>query len=91
MALLQNGSNGDEVTNLQNQLITLGFELKSDGIFGKATEGAVTQLQKMFNYNVDGKVGPATTALIEAQIGYGWNVTAPDALEKAQASNPVNK
>lgn len=86
MALLKNGSNGDGVKTLQTNLGQLGFKLEADGKFGKNTEEAVRHLQKLFGYTVDGIVGDGTQKLIEAQIGYGWNVNAPDAAAKAAAA-----
>lgn len=83
MKLLKNGSRGDEVTVLQGKLNQLGFGLEADGIFGDATHKSVVDLQSMFGYTVDGLVGEGTQKLIDAQIGYGWNVNAPDAQEKA--------
>lgn len=84
--LLKKGSKGDEVSALQKQLVQLGYDIKVDGDFGPGTEKAVLSLQSAFGYTVDGIVGPGTKALAEAQIGYGWNATAPDAKEKALAA-----
>lgn len=87
--MLKQGSKGQEVRALQDKLIKLGFEMKSDGDFGKETDGAVRKLQALFNYSVDGIVGPGTNKLIDQQIDQGWNVQAADAVARAQASNPV--
>ncbi|MGE0790418.1 MAG: peptidoglycan-binding protein [Sandaracinaceae bacterium] len=81
--LLKNGSRGDSVKALQEKLNALGFQIKPDGIFGPATDKTVRELQTLFGYTVDGIVGDGTTRLIDAQIGYKWNVQAPDAAEKA--------
>lgn len=95
--LLKNGSKGEAVTALQKQLVTLGYAIKVDGDFGAGTEKAVLSLQGAFGYTTDGIVGPGTQGLIDAQIGYGWNATAPDAYEKAQKAQgktpaaPVDK
>ena len=62
------------------------YDVAVDGIFGDDTEKAVIQLQTMFGYTVDALVGDGTRALIDAQIGYGWNAKAPDAAAKALAS-----
>ncbi|MFT5355751.1 MAG: peptidoglycan hydrolase-like protein with peptidoglycan-binding domain [Polyangiales bacterium] len=83
MKLLKNGSRGDDVTVLQGKLNQLGFGLDADGIFGDGTHKAIVDVQSMFGYTVDGLVGEGTMKLIDAQVGYGWNVTAPDAQEKA--------
>ena len=86
MKILKNGSRGSEVTVLQGKLNQLGFGLETDGIFGEKTHKAVVDLQSMFGYTVDGLVGEGTMGLIDAQIGYGWNVNAEDAQEKALAA-----
>ena len=83
MKLLKNGSRGDDVTVLQGKLNQLGFTVATDGIFGTQTHKAVVDMQSMFGYDVDGLVGDGTTGLIDAQIGYGWNVNAEDAQAKA--------
>ncbi len=82
--LLKKGSRGEPVSKLQSSLAKLGFQLEVDGIFGDATHRAVTKLQQMFGYDVDGIVGPGTRFLIDQQLGLGWNVNAPDAAERAK-------
>ncbi|MCC7537783.1 MAG: peptidoglycan-binding protein [Deltaproteobacteria bacterium] len=84
--MLKKGSKGQDVTKLQQQLGQLGFALTPDGAFGGQTDEAVRKLQTMFGYTVDGIVGPGTQKLIDAQIGYGWNVNAPDAAKRATDS-----
>ncbi len=86
MPILKKGSRGDEVKDLQQKLSKLGFDVEADGIFGPNVERAVTQLQTLFGYTVDGLVGDGTKKLIDAQIGYGWNVKADDAQQRALAS-----
>jgi len=86
MALIKQGSHGDSVKEIQTKLGQLGFKLEIDGQFGKNTDEAVRHLQKLFGYTVDGIVGDGTKALIDAQIGYGWNVNQPDAASKAAAA-----
>jgi len=52
---------GDDVSNLQQRLIQLGFNCgKIDGIFGSKTELAVKEFQKSVGVFVDGKCGPST-------------------------------
>lgn len=86
MGLMKNGSSGGDVTDLQTKLTKLGFKLEVDGKFGKNTEDAVRHLQKLFGYTVDGIVGDGTKGLVDAQLGYGWNVNQPDAAAKAAAA-----
>lgn len=76
MSVLRKGSNGQPVEHLQEKLTQLGFTLDVDGIFGDQTHNSVITLQTIFGYDVDGAVGPATMKLIDAQVGYGWNVVA---------------
>jgi N-acetylmuramoyl-L-alanine amidase len=52
---------GDDVSNLQDRLIQMGFNCgKVDGIYGANTEAAVKEFQKSVGITVDGKCGPAT-------------------------------
>jgi N-acetylmuramoyl-L-alanine amidase len=52
---------GDDVSNLQDRLIQMGFNCgKVDGIFGANTERAVKEFQKSVGIASDGKCGPAT-------------------------------
>ena len=62
---LHNGSHGEEVRELQQALIDLGF-LKgtADGKFGTNTENAVRAFQKKNKLTVDGLAGTATKELI---------------------------
>src|SRR5690349_18090436 len=80
--LIKPGTQGEQVTALQNNLKKLGFEVNADGIFGPATRAAVEDLQALFGYDVDGVVGDATLKLIEQQAGLGFNVTAADAVKR---------
>lgn len=83
---IKKGDRGDGVKGIQSRLTKLGFKLEADGAFGDGTEHAVRELQTLFGYTVDGIVGPGTSGLIDAQIGYGWNYTAPDAKARAMAA-----
>ena len=76
MAILKNGSRGDEVRTLQDKLKQLGFAVQADGIFGPKTHAAIITLQTVFGYDIDGDVGPATEKLVEQQLEYGWNLEA---------------
>ena len=84
--LLKTGSQGDEVKALQEKLKKVGFEVEPDGIFGAQTKAAVEDLQSAFGYTVDGIAGDGTKGLLDAQIGHGWSVKAPDGLKKALQS-----
>ena len=53
---------GDDVLNLQQRLLSLGYEEVGvpDGFFGKMTQNAVRLFQKNNDLEVDGYVGPLT-------------------------------
>ena len=62
---LYNGCRGDDVRELQQALIDLGYlSGTADGIFGNNTENAVRKFQKKNKLTVDGLAGPATRSLI---------------------------
>lgn len=86
MKLLQRGSKGEEVEALQRDLTLLGFTIKVDGIFGPNTLSGVEQLQWMFGYTVDGKVGDGTHSLIEAQKTRGWKADTREGIVAALTS-----
>lgn len=62
---LRRGSKGAEVRALQETLNVLAYGLDADGIFGKATEAAVRDFQKINGLSVDGIVGAQTWAALE--------------------------
>lgn len=52
---------GDDITNLQKKLSSLGFKISSiDGVFGEKTKSAVEAFQKSKGLSVDGIVEKAT-------------------------------
>ena len=66
--ILKNGSEGDDVKDLQNALITLGYDCGkwgADGDYGDATEMAVKEFQKDHSLEADGDYGPKTHAALE--------------------------
>ncbi|MCO1601485.1 NlpC/P60 family protein [Desulfosporosinus nitroreducens] len=59
--LLQVGSRGPDVVELQTKLNYVGFNVgKADGIFGNMTKEGVMDFQRANSLVVDGKVGPMT-------------------------------
>ncbi|MBP3653176.1 MAG: peptidoglycan-binding protein, partial [Clostridia bacterium] len=63
--LLVNGCKGDDVQEMQEALISLGFSCGSygaDGNFGDATELAVIAFQRKHGLDDDGEYGPLTHA-----------------------------
>ncbi len=61
--VLQQGSRGNDVREIQKLLIQMGYNLGSygaDGIYGTVTAGMVRDFQKSYGLVVDGAVGPKT-------------------------------
>lgn len=66
---LKKGIEGADVEELQEKLIALGYKLPkygADGDFGTETENAVKEFQQANGLTVDGIVGKATFAALEA-------------------------
>ncbi len=70
-ALLAEGSAGEAVRDLQQNLSALGYPLAVDGIFGKDTEEAVRAFQRDQGLGADGVVGPRTLAAIGEALPFG--------------------
>lgn len=75
MALLKNGSRGDEVLELQKRLNQNGYNLTEDGIYGQNTANAVRDYQKKNGLSVDGIYGDQTRASL---VGNGQQTTQPE-------------
>ncbi|MFC5712421.1 N-acetylmuramoyl-L-alanine amidase [Thalassorhabdus alkalitolerans] len=66
--ILQEGSRGPLVRDLQQRLLDLGYDLGSygaDGIYGPVTREAVRSFQQDAGITVDGIAGPATHRALE--------------------------
>lgn len=69
---IRRGSTGIYVTECQEDLIRIGYDLGSygaDGKFGAKTEAAVRAFQAAHGLTVDGVVGPATWAALDKAVG----------------------
>ncbi len=65
MVILQLGSSGPEVTDLQDKLRARGFDPgSSDGSFGPGTAAAVAAFQRGAGLTADGVVGPRTASAL---------------------------
>ena len=69
--LLKNGSEGEDVREMQTNLIRLGYDCGkwgADGEFGDATEMAVRRFQAQHDLKTDGEFGPKSLAAMEAAL-----------------------
>jgi len=73
--LLKKGSQGLYVKSWQEFLISVGYDLNPDGIFGEKTRKATSDFQKNNNLADDGIVGEKTIELAKS-LGYVDPITA---------------
>ena len=69
--VLKNGDEGEDVRQMQQALIELGYDLGrwgADGDFGDATEYAVKEFQRYHGLEPDGEVGPLTREAIDKAL-----------------------
>lgn len=66
MRNLQLNDQGEDVRQLQQILIKIGYPLSDDGIFGKVTENTVKHFQQKTGISPDGVVGPNTWAMLQS-------------------------
>lgn len=90
-AILKRGSKGDIVRNLQNNLLSLGYNCGSagaDGDYGPSTEAAVRSFQSKNGLTVDGIAGPATLTAIQNALKKASQPTITNSKMKYSDSNP---
>lgn len=69
-ATLEKEAQGDNVKELQVDLIRLGYlSTEATGYYGNATEEAVKKLQKEYGYEADGIAGNTTLSLVDRLLG----------------------
>lgn len=84
--VMRNGSRGEEVKELQEQLIRMGYDCgTADGIFGRRTEEAVKEFQKEHDLDADGIVGEQT------QKALGWGTEEDPDPEEPVETDPVDE
>jgi len=66
--ILRRGDSGTAVKALQRRLNGAGAHLAEDGVFGPATETALTAFQRTAGLVVDGEYGPASAAALSARL-----------------------
>lgn len=86
---IKKGSKGEYVSELQKDLLQLGYQLPkygADGSFGKETQNALIQFQKDNGLAADGICGPlsweAISDLISSGSGALWTVIIPGLSEE---------
>jgi N-acetylmuramoyl-L-alanine amidase len=76
---------GDDVAQLQEKLLELGFDAgRADGVFGPRTESALKSLQREYGLLADGTCGPATLRALK-QLGRHVTGGRPQALRESEA------
>ena len=84
--ILKKGMTGDDVRDMQRNLIAAGFDVGEDGAdgdFGGNTEAALKAFQRTNGLEADGEYGPLTRAAMErvlAEIGAAVEQSAPKAV-----------
>lgn len=71
------GSQGEDVIALQMALNSAGYDLDTDGIFGKKTQQAVRDYQASQGLTVDGIVGKNTWGSLQSSIPSSSNDSTP--------------
>ena len=54
------GDHGEDIAEIQDKLVSLGYDVMADGDFGFATVEAIKDFQKSQGIKADGLIGPAT-------------------------------
>ncbi len=62
--MLLEGAEGEDVTNLQRQLVDLGYLNKTTGYYGTETIDAIKEFQSRNGLSADGQTGPQTLDVI---------------------------
>lgn len=86
---LGSGSTGPEVTTLQQDLASLGYDLVPDGDFGARTQSAVRTFQSDAGLRPDGLVGPGTSAALDAAVAAAAEPASAEPPDTASSEPPA--
>lgn len=88
-SIMRYGSHGDRVRTLQKALATLGYNPgKIDGVYGAATQRAVSAVQRKYGLKEDGKAGPETLAVVEKACSGGTIAVPPAKVPTVSSTRP---
>ncbi len=79
---IRKGDWGDDVRNLQEKLVTFGYSLVVDGIFGDKTKSALIAFQKVKGLSADGICGPDTWNALNTEKVPGLHPVEPSESKK---------
>ncbi|MEN9501235.1 MAG: hypothetical protein RI964_520 [Pseudomonadota bacterium] len=85
------GSRGDDVVKLQRNLISLGYTLDADGIFGLATYAAIIAFQAANDLEPDGIVGQMTRQVIDNAISHSQHSISGNCINRKFFFNHVRE
>ena len=86
MAALSIGARGPRIVTLQKRLHELGYSgVVADGLFGRATQSAVADLQGRHGLHVDGEVDDRLAALIGTPLVVPAPGQEPESVDEAEA------
>ena len=82
------GDQGTEISEIQDRLVLLGYDVIADGAFGPATAEAIKEFQKSCGIEVNGLIGPATYSALLGKampdITHSTNYITHRIISKAQ-------
>ena len=90
-ATIESGQRGSRVLRLQQALVSLGYTLTADSVFGAGTRRAVESFQKKTGLTQDGKAGRKTLQALERALnGNSPAQTVPQPSSAAEPAEAVN-
>jgi hypothetical protein len=91
MKTIKKGKKGNDVIQLQEYLLKLGYSLKIDGDFSNITENLVRDFQTNHNLSIDGVVGPKTWETLEKEVAKLEEMPTPVILSKVIFDNSLSE